>query len=270
MEDGIVSVCTPERDTSRADWVVKRCRGPLFTVNRWVPAGFDRYIQICPPAWRLPTDVRDFEFSPSERDPWIPCNQVPVRWSEVAAEQGHALDEYTKYSDLVPQIAPKAAQPGDVRGPLEGTPTGVMIDSIGDAVLSYSGEHQECIVAIWSGFGTSEIKALESANVTKMAGMGQQEHFVLSAPLGNVIRKWRSLLPAVPVSESSVASFSPQAIWPTTEDWFYAVPFDWNSTFFGGPTTLTERLLSDHRIESHPTSIGADYRRASCSKYPTA
>lgn len=151
MENGIISVCRPEPDSRRATWVVERCRGPLFTVNRWMPDGFEKYIQICPPAWRLPTDERDYEYSPSDRDPWMPANLNPVRWSEVAAARGHTIDDHTAYRDLTPHVDAKSAQPGDYLGPLEETPTGAMIDAIGDAVLSFSGEQQECIVAVWFG-----------------------------------------------------------------------------------------------------------------------
>lgn len=260
MQDGIISVCTPERDNSRASWVVERCRGPLCTVNRWVPDGFEEYIQICPPAWRFPVRYRDYEFSPSDRPAWLPRNLTPVRWSDVAAERGHIIGDHTAYQDLTPHVDPKSAQPGDIMAPLEETPTGAMIDAIGDAVLSFSGHQQECIVAVWCGYNTKEINNLRHQNASAITRMGQQDYLVLSAPLGTIIRKWRSLLPDEPVSESSVASLSPQAIWPTTGDWFCAVPFDWNSTFFAGPSHLVERLLSDERIESYPVSISADYR----------
>jgi len=261
VEHSIVAACAPERDGARAAWVVERCRGPLFTVNRWVPAGFEQYIQICPPAWRMPTDRRDYGYSPSDRDPRYPCNLTPVRWSTVAAARGHSIGPRTCFHDLTPHTELDSAQPGDYFAPLEETPTGAMIDAVGKAVLSFSGAGQECLVAVWSGFGSHEIDLLRDRNAAMITGMGQQEHFLLSADLATVIDTWRSLLPDEPVSASSVASRSPQAIWPTTREWFYAVPFDWHSSFFAGPESLATALLSDDRIESYPVSIDADYRR---------
>lgn len=204
---------------------------------------------------------RDYEFSPSDRDPRYPCNLTPVPWAAVAAARGHSIGPYTSFHDLTPHTQMESAQPGDYLGPLEETPTGAMIDAVGEAVLSFSGAGQECLVAVWSGFGSREIDQLHAQKAGMITGMGQQEHFLLSADLATVISTWRSLLPDEPVSASSVASRSPQAIWPTTREWFYAVPFDWHSSFFAGPASLTNTLLNDERIESYLAAIDADYLR---------
>ncbi|WP_152025209.1 hypothetical protein [Congregibacter litoralis] len=235
----------------------------MFTVNRWVPSGFERYVQICPPAWQVSTDPRDKKYTPEDGSPPWEFFLRPVRWSKVAEERGHTIDEYTQYGDLIPHPNYEQLRPGDFCGPLEETPTGAMIDAVSDAVLSYSGEHQECIVAVWHGYGTEEIDDLHRRNATRIKGMGQQEHFVLCASLGTVFEKWRTLLPDEPVSGSSVSSLSPQAIWPTTAEWFFTVPFDHNSSFFAGPAALADALLSDERIEAYPVSLEADFRHES-------
>jgi hypothetical protein len=260
METGIISICNQEHDISRASWVTKRCEGPLFTVNRWVLSGFESYIQICPPAWQVTTDPHDKKYMPNggSDDSWFFFK--PVRWSKVAKARGHIIDEFTTYDDLTPHPSGKQLCPGDYYGPLEETPTGDMIDAVRDAVLTYDSFSQECLVAVWEGFGSEEIQALHRQNAAKIQGMGQQQHFVFNASLEAVFEKWRSLLPDEPVSGSSVASLSPQAIWPTTADWFYTVPFDYCSSFFAGPKELTDMLLNDNRIEAYPISLKADYR----------
>jgi hypothetical protein len=136
-------------------------------------------------------------------------------------------NEFTKFNDFTPHLDTRRPKSGDLLGPLEETP---------------------------------EVMGLHSVNAAQIFGMGQQEHFILSAPLGVIIEKWRSLLPDEPVSASSVCALSPQAIWPTTGKWFFAIPFDWNSSFFGGPVDLTVKLLSDVRIEAYEASIEADFR----------
>lgn len=259
-QQGIISVCTPEPDSTRAQWVVDRCEGPRFTVNGWVPAGFESYIQICPPAWRMPMRFEDYEFNPAIAAKDYPVNLTPVRWAEVAAARGHTIDEFTDYWHLTPHPNYACLQPGDFCGPLEETPTGAMIDAVSAAVLAHSSEESDCIVAVWTGHGTREVDELRNRNAAHIRGMGQQEHYVLTGRLGTALRKWRSLLPDDPVSMSSVASLSPQAIWPVSGDWFFAVPFDWHSSFFAGPERLTQRLLSDQGIEAYPLSIKADFR----------
>lgn len=209
----------------------------------------------------MPMNRCDYEFSPSDRDPRYPCNLTPVPWATVAAARGHSIGPYTSFLDLAPHTQMQSAQPGDYLAPLEETPTGAMIDAVGDAVLSFTGASQECLVAVWSGYGSPEIDQLHDLKAGMITGMGQQEHFLLSADLATVISTWRSLLPDEPVSASSVASRSPQAIWPATRDWFYAVPFDWNSSFFAGPASLATTLLNDGRIESYPVALDADYHR---------
>lgn len=211
----------------------------------------------------MPENLALLPDSGADHRPWWRGRIDPTRWSEVAAERGLAIDEHTKFSDLMPLERADTVRPGDIFGPLEATPTGDIIDAVSDAILAFSGADQDCIVAVWEGNGLDEMSRLREAGCAQITGMGQQSHFVLHAPLGKVVEYWRWILPDWPVSESSVAGYSPQAIWPSTGDWFFAVPFDFNSSFFGGSAVLTERLLKDNRIESYPVSISADYRHES-------
>ena len=42
MTENVLAVCTPERDTARAEWVRRNCSGPLWTLHRSIPRGFER------------------------------------------------------------------------------------------------------------------------------------------------------------------------------------------------------------------------------------
>jgi hypothetical protein len=242
MTTGIISVCTPEPDTSRAEWVVERCNGPLFTVNRWVPSGFESYVQLCLPAHQFTGESWE-----------------PVRLSQVAEARGHTLDEYSSYRSLTPHSDSRAILPGDYAEPMEGNTTPVMMQAVSDALLAHSHRDAECIVAVWFGFGSTEVMALERGGCARISGMGQQEHYILSASLRAVLSKWVDLTHE-PQTQYEGGTRIPQAVWPVSREWFFAVPFDWQSTFFAGPKELTDKLMSDDRLEAYPVALDADYR----------
>lgn len=207
---GIISVCTPEHSGRRAKWVLDRCAGPLFTLNRWVPSGFDRYVQICPPAWQVPEEgsvLPDTGKDPC-RPPWWHGRLDPIRWSEVAAKHWQIIDEHTKFSDLVAVRKDRTVRPGDVFGPLEETPTADMIDAVAEAVLHHSGADSECIVAVWESYVINDSSDITLSDYAAISVMGQQTHYVFGAKLGTVFEYWRSLLPDRPVSESTWGSLS--------------------------------------------------------------
>lgn len=134
-----------------------------------------------------------------------------------------------------------------------------MIETLADALIPYSGEDQECLVAVWYGFGTDEIRALEQGGCALIEGVGQQQHFILRGKLGEILRTWRSLLPDQPVPGSNSDRW-PQALWPTTKDWFFAVPFELESSYFAGPRKLSQMLPNDPRIECLSIPLDADFR----------
>jgi hypothetical protein len=74
------------------------------------------------------------------------------------------------------------------------------------------------------------------------------------------LRLWNLELYLFAIESKIIATLSPQAIWPTTAEWFYTVPFDFYSSFFAGPKALTDVLLADNRVEAYPISLDADYR----------
>ncbi len=257
----MLAYCMPEADAARAQWVVDGCSGPLFSVRRWVPSGFDAYVQICPPAWKVPEADSDAEraadFLAGRQRPQ--GRLIPTRWAEAAEIRGVHIDGYTHWGSLKLHWQKADAGPGFIYPPMEETPTRAMISAVADAVLAEGDGQETCLVAIWGGFGTDFVDTLHKQRCARIVGMGQQRHFILSAPLQAVMEAWVEVLPDDPSEYEDVAHQSPQAIWPASGAWFYAVPFDWNSSFFASSDTMAQRLLTNPNIEAYPLSHDADY-----------
>lgn len=251
---GALAPYHPEPDASRADWVVEGCYGPLFTLHRIVPEVFERYVCIRHHGWRWPKECRTKEFlalSPEEQA----LRMVPARWSEVAEEFGHDPCEAMNWRSIAPPFDydyknPK--QPGEVAPPLEGEVPLAVFDRVFDVLLSYSGRDQECICAIWEGFNNPELHAIVRGGAARIEGMGQQGHYLMSAPLGTIREQWRSVL----INERESCGLVPQAVWPTTEEWLFAVPFEMHASFLGGTAAITSKLQGYEQIDVYPVHGG--------------
>lgn len=236
----------PEPDASRADWVVEGCYGPLWTLHRIVPECFEQYICIRHPGWRWPNASQREEFLTADPEAQFQ-RMTPARWSEVAREFGHDPAKSMSWSSFAPDFDYANPKPGDLAPPLEGELPLVVLDTVFDALLSHSGADQECVCAIWEGFGNHEVRAIAEAGAARIEGMAQQGHYLMRASLSTVLEQWRSVL----INKPESCGLTPQAVWPATAAWFFAVPFEMHASFLGGTTGITSKLLCNPLIDAY-------------------
>ncbi|MEM1191019.1 MAG: hypothetical protein AAGI72_20980 [Pseudomonadota bacterium] len=236
----------PELDTTRADWVVNACSGPLWTLHRTVPAGYERYLCIQHHGFRWSDDCLDPETTALDLDAQNE-RMWPVKWSEIAEEFGKDPSTSRTWHDIAPSLAISEPQPGGIAPPLEGELPLYVLDTVFDRLGHHSGADQECICAIWEGFANQEIRQLERSGAASIEGMAQQAHLLMRAPLHVVWEQWRSVI----IHSQATLGLVPQAVWPTTREWFFAVPFEMQSSFLGGPAHLLSLVEASKSIDAY-------------------
>ena len=249
MTENVLAVCTPERDTARAEWVRRNCSGPLWTLHRSIPCGFERYARILQPWWRLAAATTEHElaFRRSGGVDHLHLDLTPVRWKDQADKMGAQLtatslwDDFASSDTLSPDKFDELIATGNagIIPPYEGKLSRDIGEAIFTAVSAFSGEACECICAFWEGF--SQVCDIDAPVID---GMAQGGHKLFSATLAEVLKAW--------ISELDPNSFAvtPQAIWPLSRDWFLAVPFEQTNSFFGGSAEFVGELMSSSALEA--------------------
>ena len=250
ITENVLAVCTPERDAARAEWVRRNCSGPLWTLHRSIPRGFERYARILHPWWRLAaaTTEEELAFRRSGGVDHSHLDLTPVRWKDQADKVGAQLTATARWHDfassdtLSPDKFDELIATGNagIIPPTEGELSRDMGEAIFTAVSAFSGEACECICAFWEGSGS-----LTNIDAPTIDGMAQGEHKLFSATLAEVLKAWLSVL-----DPKGCFAVTPQAIWPLSRDWFLAVPFEQTNSFFGGSTEFVGELLSSDALEA--------------------
>ena len=249
ITENVLAVCTPERDAARAEWVRRNCSGPLFTLHRSIPRGFERYARILHPWWRLAAATTEEELAfrrsggvdhshldltpgtwKDQADKVVAQLTATSLWGDFASSDTLSLD---KFDELI------ATGNAGIIPPTEGELSRDMGEAIFTAVSAFSGEACECICAFWEGF--PDVSAIDAPVIN---GMAQGEHRLFSATLAEVLKAWLSEL------DPNSFAVTPQAIWPLSRDWFLAVPFEQTNSFFGGSAEFVGELMSSDALEA--------------------
>ena len=144
-------------------------------------------------------------------------------------------------------LLPPIAKPGDggISEPLEGDITVEMVEILFDILIRHTGENQECICAFWEGYGTQD--HLIRARNTRVEGIGQQGYFLFNASLAEVRDQWW----VARKHRWESVGLTPNALWPETQNWYYAVPFERSSSYFGGPVELVSDIRKAPGLETY-------------------
>ncbi len=251
---GALAPYTPETSPAQGDWVIRACHGPLWTLHRTVPMGFERYLHFPHHGFRWVEDRNHPAYSSvsEEYRHWKP---IPVAWSEAAAERGLDPAEDAVWGNHFHIGTSTRPEEGRIYPPMEGELPLYILDQVFAELSAHSGSDQECICAIWEGFGNREIDWLRESGAALITGMAQQGHYLMRASLDTVWEQWRSVLIEFEESGGRV----PQAVWPITREWFFAVPFEMHASFLGGPSALVDRLLKRAHLDAYPARVDVRY-----------
>ena len=235
----------PEEDGGRAAWASERI-SPFqeYTLQTIVPAGFEKYVRLCQPAWLWPQiDPLDTQaFRDIASGHYGLENATPVRWRDVASETGKTSHRLMQWYS----IAPPPWEPGEagITAPIEYEITPEMVAALFDILIAHSGEQQECLCAFWDGYATHD--DLHRAGNTRVQGLGQQSYFLFHASLKTVKEQWASVLEGT----WETSGLAPNAVWPTSEVWYYSVPIGPRTSYLGGSAELVDEIHSCAELET--------------------
>ncbi len=234
-----------EPDGSRAQWATGRIRPFLEkTLDTIVPSGFEKYLRLFQPAWRWPQvdsgDWQAFEDIAAGRYGWE--HATPVRWRDVALETGKTAHRLMQWESIAP--APVELGEAGISTPIEYRITPEMVDALFRVLIEYSGPEEDCLCAFWTGY--AEHAFLEAAGNVTVSGLGQQTYYLFHAPLATVQEQWSSVLKGMRLS----SALAPNAVWPASKAWYYAVPIGPMTSYLGGPAQLLEEILNCVELET--------------------
>jgi hypothetical protein len=226
-------------EVGQADWIAERLSAPQANaVASIVPGGFEAYVRLLHP----------IEAGPD-------AESIPVRWSEVAAWNGRALDRDSQFHAIAvsreesEQPAPwPGAKPG--QGSLDPDDARALIDVLG----RHTSTPGRCWFCIWDGYGWQEEGSLPDR--AELAG------HLADPPVPPEVRDgprvqlpWRAyLLYSGPIDAALAFADSegrtPNLFWPDDRAWCVASEIDLSSTYVGGSRRLADELVEDERIEA--------------------
>ena len=244
----------PVIDTQCADWLVERCNGPLRKLNAIVPIGFPSYLRVCHPAWSVEAIDKDDDqawtnlragFTNAER-------KEPIEWAAVAQLLGkipHRLMQWHEICDLSRDPGTKG-----IDSPFEGELSEDQVDAILSIFLS-DGD-QVCYCGFWEGWGN--MKRYRSFPKYESVS-GTQSYILFRSSLSRLRDYWLNTLELAKLDQfGETAGWVPNAIWPASEDWYFALPYNHPSSYFGGPSSMTAELDAAAMLECYDAFLDDD------------
>ncbi|WP_421844163.1 hypothetical protein [Mycobacterium sp.] len=232
--------------TEEASWVKPRL-SPFGAdrVDSVIPGGFAAYARLLHPVWRC---------TPNQ-------NEHLVRWREVAAWSGTALQRTTQFPDIaLPRQAPAETAPWDSQGPGEGSLPADDAAVLVELLAAHTPDLQQCWFCVWDGYGWDRV-----VSVSATTGPAPPPGPTL---LPDPIPEWVRSGPRVRLPQREYFLYTgtvhaaltfiedpgqtPNLWWPQHHGWCVASEIDLPWTYLGGPAPLIEAVLADPRLEALP------------------
>jgi hypothetical protein len=239
-----------EENAERSDWVVERCIGPKHTLHTIVPSGFASYVRICHPGWIVkPLDPDDDKGRTELQAGWINLkNLTPVRWDDTAEKNDRIAHRLMQWPEICSPTPQKHCS-SDVNPPLDGELTPDMVESLFEFLIDHSDSNQEVICGFWEGYCRSDTY---SAKAKFESFAGQQNYLLFSSTLSKVREGWLDAHENVSSRHTiETVGLAPNALWSTTRDWYLAIPYNLQSSYFGGPADLVRCICSSGGLETY-------------------
>jgi hypothetical protein len=247
------------RNSREADWIRPRL-SPFSCgiATSVVPGGFEAYARIFHPASR--------NHGPEE---------VPVRWSEVAAWSGLPLLPHSQFPDIVmPENLPAGPAPWDT-GPENGTLYPPYAVALGDILLTHGEEPPPWWFCVWHGFGwetsvfVSAVFAGPDSEPTEVEVLPTRLRDpvpaeVRAGPTVELPGREYFLYSGRPLDALAFVDTQQQTAnlwWPADHSWCVATEIDLHWTYVGGTSELVDAIVSDARLEALAVSPDVSNQR---------
>ncbi len=255
--DNFFQFYTVEPDEKRATWVTEQCTGPKHTLCSIVPSGFSSYVRICHPARSYNAlNKNDEKAWAALRGGWSTAETPTlIRWDDTAAANHRTPHRLMQWFEIC-SPAPREQGKAGIDPPLEGELTKGIIESLFEILIDHSGEDQDVLCGIWEGFGNW---ASYRTGAKFESFFGQQHYLLFSSTLSKVKNGCLAAHEYVSKQHSlETASLTPNAVWPSTRDWYLAVPYHRQSSYLGGPEDLVKRIMNTESLETYKALHGDD------------
>ena len=227
----------------QAEWIAERLT-PFGTglVSSVVPGGFQAYARVLHPAERAE-----------------PGREDKVRWAEVAAWSGMALNSDSQFASIAlppnepPGPAPWAGRPQ--QGSLDAGDAAALVDIL----AGHTGTPGHCWFGVWDGYGWDNTVVLTPQD-SRGVPLKVPDPVPASVRAGPRVRlPNRDYLLYEGGVDGALAFVdsqrqTPNLWWPADRSWFVASEIDLAWTYFGGSAELVRRVASDSRLEVLPAS----------------
>ena len=138
---------------------------------------------------------------------------------------------------------------------MEGELTKEVVESLFELLANHSGPNQEVLCGFWEGFNCSEYQAKAKFE----SYPGQQHYLLFRSTLSRVRDAWLAAFEyRLRHHMRGTCGLAPSALWPTTCDWYLAVPYNLQSSYLGGPVDLVNQVLSVTNFETYKAIPGDD------------
>ncbi|WP_244184088.1 hypothetical protein [Streptomyces cellostaticus] len=210
---------------SPARWLSEPTPGAFGTVAGVAAPGFEAYARILHPA---------------------ALDELPVRWSTVAAAHGSRLTPDAQWHEVVGLDrdyvnASEYGLPGVWdEHPAEGPTPPAVARALLPLLARHTRTPERCWFGLWNGYGRWDFDRFPS-----FATPGRDE-VLLSGTLTDAVS---------PVSLDEFAEL-PDLWWPEDRAWCLGGDVDLVSTYVGGSPALIAELLSAPELEAHPVAAG--------------
>jgi hypothetical protein len=247
-----------ERDTSPADWIIRRLRPwGKDRVRLWsfLPDAFAAYARVLHPAYRRAGD------------------RSRIRWSELAARNGVTLGPASGFAH-VSGIKPQEQGSWDEAVPVEGTLEREQVSALAAILAPFTQSADRCWLASWDGWGTwrpgsSATLSFAADPPRRRFGLrgridrssrrsvdeaGRLDRFIDSIPKIEIPHRAYFLFAAhladVPSFEVGGGHQAPSIWWPADRAWCVVTEVDGYSTYVGGTTQCVATLLASDDLEA--------------------
>ncbi len=219
-----MTLLTPAKDTSAADWVVEGMGAFAASVNSVVPGGFAAYLRLFHPTYI----GRHHE------------ERTAVRWIQVASATGmHAHagmqfcaligDHHLLHTDPLSDVYDEPPEQGSLPAELSAQLVTVL--------SRHTSTSASCWFAAWSGWGGLRADICAAPEFSLPA----REYRLLQGPLDAATES---------VDSEPWASQSSSLWWPDDRAWLVSTEIDFNTTYIGCDKACRDELVAQPNLEA--------------------
>lgn len=219
-------------DAQPAQWLVDGLE-PDPTVCSCVPRGFEAYVRVFHPAWRL-----HLEEGAIVRE--------PVTWATVATVTGRTVHRRMQWHQIINRASQEESELDQwvaddetvFDAPNEGTLPQLVATRLCEVLLPYTQVPEACWFGVWIGFAW-EYRA--GVPKTESIAGPYREWDLFRAPLDTM---------RLCFFETDVEHQSANLIWAPDRTWCVATEIDRDSTYVGGSAELVSDIVGSHALEA--------------------